>query len=166
MTSRINQRFGYLNVFLIKLGQSAGGKAGSPYTNLVVDNVNGKIGNIRFRRRRGGRGWRRRRCFSSRQVETGYSQVLVFVLGLVAFATATAFGVLFGKLMNKFSKVPINPMIGAAGVSAVPMSARVVQRLGQQANPRNFLLMHAMGPNLAGVIGTITAAGIFISMVG
>ncbi len=92
--------------------------------------------------------------------------LLVFALGLVAFSTATAFGVLFGKLMNKFSKEPINPMIGAAGVSAVPMSSRVVQRMGQQANPRNFLLMHAMGPNLAGVIGTITAAGIFISMVG
>ncbi len=90
--------------------------------------------------------------------------LLIFVLGLIAFATATAFGVLFGKLMNKFSKEPINPMIGAAGVSAMPMSARVVQRMGQQANPRNFLLMHAMGPNLAGVIGTITAAGIFLSM--
>ena len=90
----------------------------------------------------------------------------IFVLGLVAFATATAFGVLIGKLMNKVSKEPINPMIGAAGVSAVPMSARVVQRMGQKENPRNFLLMHAMGPNLAGVIGTITAAGIFLGMVG
>lgn len=92
--------------------------------------------------------------------------VEIFGLGLVAFATATAFGVLIAKLMNKFSKEPINPMIGAAGVSAVPMSARVIQRMGQQANPRNFLLMHAMGPNLAGVIGTITAAGIFLSLVG
>ena len=94
------------------------------------------------------------------------SSLEIFGLGLVAFATATAFGVLVAKLMNKFSKEPINPMIGAAGVSAVPMSARVVQRMGQQENPRNFLLMHAMGPNLAGVIGTITAAGIFLSLVG
>ena len=90
----------------------------------------------------------------------------IFVLGLVAFAVATAFGVLIAKLMNRMSKEPINPMIGAAGVSAVPMSARVVQRMGQQANPRNFLLMHAMGPNIAGVIGTATAAGVFLGMVG
>lgn len=88
--------------------------------------------------------------------------VLVFVLGIVAFATATAFGVVMGKIMNLFSKEKINPMIGAAGVSAVPMSARVVQVLGQQANPRNFLLMHAMGPNVAGVIGTMVAAGMFL----
>lgn len=88
--------------------------------------------------------------------------VLVFVLGIVAFATATAFGVLMGKIMNLFSKEKINPLIGAAGVSAVPMSARVVQILGQQANPRNFLLMHAMGPNVAGVIGTMVAAGMFL----
>jgi oxaloacetate decarboxylase beta subunit len=67
-----------------------------------------------------------------------------------------------GKIMNLFSKEKINPMIGAAGVSAVPMSARVVQILGQQANPRNFLLMHAMGPNVAGVIGTMIAAGMFL----
>jgi oxaloacetate decarboxylase beta subunit len=74
--------------------------------------------------------------------------------------------VIAAKVMNKLSKEPINPMIGAAGVSAVPMSARVVQRMGQEANPRNFLLMHAMGPNVAGVIGTVTAAGIFLSLVG
>lgn len=92
--------------------------------------------------------------------------VLIFAMGIVAFATATAFGVLIAKLMNKFSKEPINPLIGAAGVSAVPMSARVVQRMGQQANPRNFLLMHAMGPNLAGVIGTAVAAGLFLSYLG
>jgi oxaloacetate decarboxylase beta subunit len=92
--------------------------------------------------------------------------ILILVLGLAAFATATAFGVIAGKIMNKLSKEPINPMIGAAGVSAVPMSARVVQRMGQEANPRNFLLMHAMGPNVAGVIGTVTAAGIFLSLVG
>jgi sodium ion-translocating decarboxylase beta subunit len=90
----------------------------------------------------------------------------IFALGLVAFAVATAFGVIAGKLMNKISKEPINPMIGAAGVSAVPMSARVVQRLGQEANPRNFLLMHAMGPNIAGVIGTATVAGVFLGILG
>jgi carboxybiotin decarboxylase len=91
--------------------------------------------------------------------------ILVFVLGVVAFAAATAGGVLLGKLMNKLSKEPVNPMIGAAGVSAVPMSARVVQKMGQQANPRNFLLMHAMGPNVAGVIGTAVAAGAFLGMI-
>ncbi len=90
--------------------------------------------------------------------------ILAFVLGIFAFASATAFGVLMARLMNKFSREPINPMIGAAGVSAVPMSARVVQIMGQKANPQNFLLMHAMGPNIAGVIGTATAAGIFLSM--
>jgi len=68
--------------------------------------------------------------------------------------------------MNRLSKEPINPMIGAAGVSAVPMSARVVQMMGQKANPRNFLLMHAMGPNIAGVIGTMVAAGTFLRFVG
>ncbi|MFP3975337.1 MAG: sodium ion-translocating decarboxylase subunit beta, partial [Dehalococcoidia bacterium] len=92
--------------------------------------------------------------------------ILVFVLGLIAFASATAFGILIAKLMNKVSKEQINPMIGAAGVSAVPMAARVVQAEGQKANPRNFLLMHAMGPNIAGVIGTATAAGVFLALVG
>lgn len=91
--------------------------------------------------------------------------LLVFLLGVIAFATATAGGVLLGKLMNKLSKEPVNPMIGAAGVSAVPMSARVVQRMGQKANPRSFLLMHAMGPNVAGVIGTAVAAGAFLGMI-
>ncbi len=88
--------------------------------------------------------------------------LMVFVLGLLAFAFATLGGVVFAKLMNLFLRPKINPMIGAAGVSAVPMSARVVQRMGQQANPRNFLLMHAMGPNAAGVIGTAAAAGAFL----
>ena len=92
--------------------------------------------------------------------------LMVFGLGVVAFAFATMGGVIFAKLMNLFLKPKINPMIGAAGVSAVPMAARVVQRLGQQANPRNFLLMHAMGPNAAGVIGTVAAAGVFLSLVG
>ena len=103
-------------------------------------------------------------CFMSAETFLKVDSLLVFALGVVAFATSTAFGVLLAKLMNVFSKEKINPMIGAAGVSAVPMSARVVQRMGQQANPRNFLLMHAMGPNVAGVIGTVTAAGIFIGM--
>jgi len=88
----------------------------------------------------------------------------VFALGLIAFATATASGVLMGKLIARFSKEPFNPIIGAAGVSAVPMSARVVQTMGQKANPRSFLLMHAMGPNIAGVIGTAIAAGFFLGM--
>jgi oxaloacetate decarboxylase beta subunit len=92
--------------------------------------------------------------------------LMVFALGIVAFSASTAFGILLAKLMNLVSKEKINPMIGAAGVSAVPMAARVVQRMGQEANPRNFLLMHAMGPNIAGVIGTATAAGIFLGMLG
>jgi len=90
----------------------------------------------------------------------------VFGLGILAFAFATMGGVLFAKLMNLFLRPKINPMIGAAGVSAVPMAARVAQRLGQEANPRNFLLMHAMGPNAAGVMGTVAAAGVFLSLVG
>ncbi len=92
--------------------------------------------------------------------------LLVLALGVVAFGTATAAGVLMAKLMNLFSKEKINPMIGAAGVSAVPMSARVVQVMGQKANPRNFLLMHAMGPNVAGAIGAAIAGGVFLGMVG
>ncbi|MFQ5950183.1 MAG: sodium ion-translocating decarboxylase subunit beta, partial [Nitrospiria bacterium] len=77
---------------------------------------------------------------------------------------STAGGLVMAKCMNLFLKEKINPLIGAAGVSAVPMAARVAQVEGQKANPKNFLLMHAMGPNLAGVIGTITAAGLFITM--
>jgi sodium ion-translocating decarboxylase beta subunit len=92
--------------------------------------------------------------------------LLVLVLGVVAFATATAAGVLMAKLMNLFSKEKINPMIGAAGVSAVPMAARVVQVMGQKENPRNFLLMHAMGPNVAGAIGAAIAGGVFLGMIG
>ncbi len=105
-------------------------------------------------------------CFMSAETFLNAESLAVFALGVIAFAASTAFGVSLAKLMNLFSKEKINPMIGAAGVSAVPMSARVVQRMGQQANPRNFLLMHAMGPNIAGVIGTATAAGIFLGMVG
>ncbi|MFA5005899.1 MAG: sodium ion-translocating decarboxylase subunit beta [Candidatus Izemoplasmatales bacterium] len=87
-------------------------------------------------------------------------------LGLFAFGTATAAGVLGGKLMNVLSKGKVNPMIGAAGVSAVPMSARVVQLVGQKDDPENFLLMHAMGPNVAGVIGSAVAAGLLFTFFG
>lgn len=87
----------------------------------------------------------------------------ILLLGIVAFAIGTASGVLMGKLMNVFSTRKINPLIGAAGVSAVPMASRVANRVGLEANPQNFLLMHAMGPNVAGVIGSAVAAGILIS---
>ena len=86
----------------------------------------------------------------------------ILVLGMVAFAIGTASGVLMAKLMNKLSSQPINPLIGAAGVSAVPMAARVANKVGLEANPHNILLMHAMGPNVAGVIGSAVAAGIMI----
>jgi oxaloacetate decarboxylase beta subunit len=86
----------------------------------------------------------------------------ILVLGMVAFAIGTASGVLMGKLMNRVSAQPINPLIGAAGVSAVPMASRVANRVGLEANPHNVLLMHAMGPNVAGVIGSAVAAGIMI----
>ena len=85
-------------------------------------------------------------------------------LAIVAFAFSTAGGLLAAKFVNLFLKEKINPMIGAAGVSAVPMSARVVQKMGQEANPRNFLLMHAMGPNMAGAVATSVVAGIFLGM--
>ncbi len=87
----------------------------------------------------------------------------VFIMGVVAFAFATASGVLLAKLMNLLVKNKVNPLIGAAGVSAVPMAARVVQNMGMEANQQNYLLMHAMGPNVAGVIGTAVAAGAFIT---
>lgn len=90
----------------------------------------------------------------------------IIALGLVAFAIGTASGVLLGKLMCKLSGGKINPLIGAAGVSAVPMAARVAQKVGQEANPRNFLLMHAMGPNVAGVIGSAIAAGLLLNFFG
>ena len=89
----------------------------------------------------------------------------ILLLGLVAFAIGTASGVLIAKLMNRLSKKPINPLIGAAGVSAVPMAARVANKVGQDANPNNYLLMHAMGPNVAGVIGSAVAAGVLLSIV-
>jgi oxaloacetate decarboxylase beta subunit len=88
----------------------------------------------------------------------------ILVLGAVAFGIGTASGVLMAKLMNKLSKDPVNPLIGAAGVSAVPMSARVANKVGLEADPHNFLLMHAMGPNVAGVIGSAVAAGILLAL--
>ncbi len=90
----------------------------------------------------------------------------ILMLGLVAFSIGTAAGVLMAKLMNVFSTEKINPLIGAAGVSAVPMAARVANKVGMEANPHNFLLMHAMGPNVAGVIGSAVAAGVLIQFVG
>ena len=92
--------------------------------------------------------------------------LLIMAMGIVAFSFGTAGGVLLAKFMNLFLKEKINPLIGSAGVSAVPMAARVSQKVGQQYNPGNFLLMHAMGPNVAGVIGSAIAAGVLISLFG
>ncbi|MDF9391249.1 MULTISPECIES: sodium ion-translocating decarboxylase subunit beta [Methylococcus] len=89
----------------------------------------------------------------------------ILVLGAIAFSFGTAAGVLMAKLMNRFTLHKINPLIGAAGVSAVPMSARVANKVGQESNPHNFLLMHAMGPNVAGVIGSAVAAGVLLALV-
>lgn len=90
----------------------------------------------------------------------------ILLLGAIAFSIGTAAGVLMAKLLAKFSKQPINPLIGAAGVSAVPMAARVANKVGLEANPQNFLLMHAMGPNVAGVLGSAVAAGVLLALVG
>ena len=95
-----------------------------------------------------------------------YQTILIIVLGLIAFAAGTFAGVVFGKLMCILDGGKTNPLIGSAGVSAVPMAARVSQIVGQKANPSNFLLMHAMGPNVAGVIGTAVAAGAMLAMIG
>lgn len=92
--------------------------------------------------------------------------IAIVVLGLVAFGFGTAAGVIFGKIMCKLSGGKVNPLIGSAGVSAVPMAARVSQKVGAEADPTNFLLMHAMGPNVAGVIGTAVAAGTFMAIFG
>ena len=92
--------------------------------------------------------------------------IKIIVLGLVAFAVSTAGGVLLGKVMCALTDGKVNPLIGAAGVSAVPMSARVCHKMGQEASPGNFLLMHAMGPNVAGVIGSALAAGVLLSILG
>ncbi|MFP4459702.1 MAG: sodium ion-translocating decarboxylase subunit beta [Candidatus Zixiibacteriota bacterium] len=93
-----------------------------------------------------------------------WSSFKIFILGLLAFSTATCCGLLFAKFMNLFLKTKINPLIGAAGVSAVPDSSRVAQKVAQEEDPNNFILMHAMGPNVAGVIGSAIAAGIFLSL--
>ena len=100
------------------------------------------------------------------QVFLSPKSLMIFALGAASFAVATAGGVLFAKLMNLFLKDKINPLLGAAGVSAVPDSARVVQMVGQQEDPQNFLLMHAMAPNVAGVIGSAVAAGVLWSVLG
>ena len=100
------------------------------------------------------------------QAFLNWQTLKIMGMGIVAFGLGTAGGVLLAKLMNLFSKNKINPLIGSAGVSAVPMAARVSQKVGQQENPSNFLLMHAMGPNVAGVIGSAIAAGVLISLFG
>jgi len=92
--------------------------------------------------------------------------IKIIVLGLIAFAIGTATGTLFGKMMYKFSGGKVNPLVGSAGVSAVPMAARVAQKVGREENPDNHLLMHAMGPNVAGVIGSAVAAGTLLSLLG
>ena len=92
--------------------------------------------------------------------------LFILVLGIVAFSLATAAGVIMAHIMNLFSKTKINPLIGAAGVSAVPMAARVANKVGLEANPQNFLLMHAMGPNVSGVIGSAVAAGVLLALCG
>ncbi|CRZ34329.1 oxaloacetate decarboxylase beta subunit [Herbinix hemicellulosilytica] len=92
--------------------------------------------------------------------------IKIVILGLIAFVFGTAGGIIFGKIMCKVTKGKINPLIGSAGVSAVPMAARVSQKVGAEADPTNYLLMHAMGPNVAGVIGTAVAAGVFLSVFG
>ncbi len=94
-----------------------------------------------------------------------YETLLIMGLGLVAFVADTIAGVLFAKLLNLFSKTKINPMIGAAGISAFPMSARVVQRMGQQEDSQNHLLMHAVGANVAGQIASVVAGGVVLGLV-
>jgi len=103
---------------------------------------------------------------SSAEAFLNWSTIKIVVLGLVAFSFGTASGVIFGKIMCKLSGGKVNPLIGSAGVSAVPMAARVSQKVGAEADPTNFLLMHAMGPNVAGVIGTAVAAGTFMAIFG
>lgn len=103
---------------------------------------------------------------TSAEAFLNWSTIKIVILGLVAFAIGTTFGVLFGKLLCFFTHGKINPLIGSAGVSAVPMAARVSQKVGAEEDPTNFLLMHAMGPNVAGVIGTAVAAGTFMAIFG
>jgi oxaloacetate decarboxylase beta subunit len=103
---------------------------------------------------------------TSAEAFLNWTTIKIVILGLVAFAIGTAAGVLFGKLLCFLTKGKINPLIGSAGVSAVPMAARVSQKVGAEEDPTNFLLMHAMGPNVAGVIGTAVAAGVFMAIFG
>ena len=103
---------------------------------------------------------------TSAEAFLNWDTIKIVVLGLVAFAFGTAAGVIFGKIMCKVTGGKINPLIGSAGVSAVPMAARVSQKVGAEADPTNFLLMNAMGPNVAGVIGTAVAAGTFMAIFG
>ena len=103
-------------------------------------------------------------CSASADTFLNTQSLMIFGLGAFSFMIATASGVLFGKIMNRLGKQPLNPLVGAAGVSAVPDSARVVQMVGNEEDPTNFLLMHAMGPNVAGVIGSAIAAGVLWSV--
>ena len=103
---------------------------------------------------------------TSAEAFLNWDTLKIVALGLIAFAFGTAAGVIFGKIMCKVTRGKVNPLIGSAGVSAVPMAARVSQKVGQEADPSNFLLMHAMGPNVAGVIGTAVVAGAFMAMFG
>ena len=103
-------------------------------------------------------------CTTNAETFLNKNTLFIVALGLIAFCFGTAGGVLFGKIMCWATHGKVNPLIGSAGVSAVPMAARVSQKVGQQENPQNFLLMHAMGPNVAGVIGSAVAAGILINM--
>jgi oxaloacetate decarboxylase beta subunit len=103
-------------------------------------------------------------CSASADTFLKAQSMKIFALGAFSFMIATASGVLFGKIMNRLSNEPLNPLVGAAGVSAVPDSARVVQMVGNEEDPTNFLLMHAMGPNVAGVIGSAIAAGVLWSV--
>ena len=105
-------------------------------------------------------------CTATGTTFLSFQTIKIMIMGVVAFSFGTAGGVLLAKFMNLFLKEKINPLIGSAGVSAVPMAARVSQMVGQQYNPGNFLLMHAMGPNVAGVIGSAIAAGVLISLFG
>ena len=105
-------------------------------------------------------------CTADAETFLTFDTILIFVLGIIAFSVATAAGVLGGKLMCFLTKGKVNPMIGAAGVSAVPMAARVVHKEGLKEDPTNFLLMHAMGPNVAGVIGSAVAAGVLLLLFG
>ena len=103
---------------------------------------------------------------TSAEAFLNWNTIKIVILGLIAFAFGTAAGVLFGKLMCVLTHGKVNPLIGSAGVSAVPMAARLSQKVGQETNPSNFLLMHAMGPNVAGVIGSAVAAGVLLSVLG